>query len=96
MQQVPNPGLAGATASDQATQTIALLTYTENRVTNSFESADTRRNQLPCEAITVELTGYAPTGPASRFQAADLVEPIPLPLAAYGRSSRIRLPTKPR
>jgi RHS repeat-associated protein len=82
VQQVPNPGFAGLTASDQARQTTALLTYTENRATNSLESADTRRNPLPCEAITFELTGYAPTGPAARFRAADLVEPDP---AAFGR-----------
>src|SRR5206468_12688904 len=41
------------------------------------ESADTHRNPLPCEAITFELTGYAPTGPAGRFLAADLVESDP-------------------
>jgi RHS repeat-associated protein len=77
VQQVPNPGLAGLTASDQAKQTAALLTYTENLVTNPVESADTHRNPLPCEAIAFELTGYATTGPAGRFQAADLVEPNP-------------------
>ncbi len=63
--------------ADQAKQTTALLTYTENRVTNAIESADTHRNPLPCEALTFELTGYAPTGPAGRFQASDLVEPDP-------------------
>jgi RHS repeat-associated protein len=76
-EQVPNPGLAGLTASDQAKQTTALLTYTENLVTNSIESADTHRNPLPCEALTFELTGYAPTGLAGRFQPVDLVEPDP-------------------
>jgi RHS repeat-associated protein len=50
--------------------------------TNPIESADTHHNPLPCEALTFELTGYAPTGPAGRFQAADLVEPDP---AAVGR-----------
>ena len=47
-----------------------------------IESADTHRNPLPCEALTFELTGYAPTGAAGRFQASDLVEPDP---AAPGR-----------
>ena len=77
VQQVPNPGLSGLTASDQAKQTTALLTYIENRVSNAIESADTHRNPLPCEALTFELTGYTATGPAGRFQAVDLVEPDP-------------------
>ncbi|MFZ4699194.1 MAG: SpvB/TcaC N-terminal domain-containing protein, partial [Candidatus Methylumidiphilus sp.] len=77
VQQVPNPGLAEYTASDQATQTTPLLTYTENRVTKAIESSDTHRNPLPCEALTFDLTGYAATGPAGRFQASDLVEPDP-------------------
>jgi len=77
VQQIPNPGLAGLHAADQAGQTTALVTYTENRVTNPIESSDTHRNPLPCEALTFECTGYAPTGSAGRFQAADLVEPDP-------------------
>jgi RHS repeat-associated protein len=77
VQQVPNPGLAGLAVSDQAKQTTALLTYTQNRVTNAIEAADTHRNPMPCEAVTFELTGYAPTGPGARFQATDLVEPDP-------------------
>ena len=82
VQQVPNPGLTGLQTADQAKQTTPLLTYTENRVTNAIESPDTHRNPLPCEALTFELTGYAATGPAGRFQALDLVEPDP---AAPGR-----------
>lgn len=62
---------------DRTRQTTALLTYTENRVTNSIESIDTHRNPLPCEAITFELTGYPTTGSAGRYQAADFVEPDP-------------------
>ncbi|WP_232442242.1 SpvB/TcaC N-terminal domain-containing protein [Burkholderia ubonensis] len=76
VQVVPNPGLLGE-AADQAKQTTALLTYTENRVTNAIESLDTRRNPLPCEAVTYELTGYTPTASAGRFQASDFVEPDP-------------------
>jgi len=82
VQLVPNPGLTGQQSGDQARQTDALLTYTENRVTNSIESTGTRRNPLPCEAFTYELTGYTATGPATgpanlvrRFQAEDFVEP---------------------
>lgn len=82
VQLVPNPGLTGLQAGDQAKQTTPLLTYTENRVTNAIESSDTHRNPLPCEALTFELTDYGATGPAGRFQASDLVEPDP---AAPGR-----------
>jgi RHS repeat-associated protein len=88
-QLVPNPGLTGLQAGDQAKQTTPLLTYTENRVTNAIESPDTHRIPLPCEALTFELTGYtasgSATGPASlvrRFQASDFVESDP---AAPGR-----------
>ena len=62
---------------DRKRQTTALLTYSENRVTNAIESADTHRNPLPCEAVTFELTGYTTTGPAGRYQASDFVEPDP-------------------
>jgi RHS repeat-associated protein len=82
VQQVTNPGLTGLDAADQAKQTTALLTYTENRVTNAIETTDTYRTPLPCEALTFELTGYTSTGAAGRFQASDLVEPDP---AAAGR-----------
>jgi RHS repeat-associated protein len=82
VQQVPNPGLTGLDATDQAKQTTPLLTYTENRVTYAIETSDTYRTPLPCEALTFELTGYTPTGAAGRFQASDLVEPDP---ASAGR-----------
>ena len=62
---------------DRDRQTTALLTYTENRVTNAIESGDTTRNPLPCEVITFELTGYTPTGSAGKFRASDFVEPDP-------------------
>ncbi|MGF6851688.1 SpvB/TcaC N-terminal domain-containing protein [Paraburkholderia sp. CI3] len=67
---------------DRDRQTTALLTYTENRVTNAIGSSDTHRNPLPCEAITFELTGYTATGTAGRYRATDFVEPDP---AAPGR-----------
>jgi RHS repeat-associated protein len=82
VQLVPNPGLTGLQSVDQARQTTPLLNYTENRVTNPVEAADTHRIPLSSEALTFELTGYAPTGPAGRFQVSDLVEPNP---AAPGR-----------
>ena len=82
VQLAPNPGLAELHLADQVKQTTPLLTYTENLVTNPIESADAQRSPLPCEALTFELTGYAPTGVAGRFQATDFVEPDP---AAPGR-----------
>jgi RHS repeat-associated protein len=66
-----------STQWDRDRQTTALLTYTENRVTNAVASLDAHRNPLPCEAITFELTGYTATGAAGRFQASDFVEPDP-------------------
>ncbi len=77
VRQVPNPGLAKLQTADQARQTTPLLTYTENRVTNAIQSPDTYRNPLPCEALTFELTGYTPSGPAGRFQPSDLIESDP-------------------
>lgn len=65
------------TGEDWNKQEQRLITYTENRVTNAIEEADTYRTPLPYEALTFELTGYQPTGPASRYQAADFVEPDP-------------------
>lgn len=62
---------------DRAQQTTALITYTENRVTNGVDEDDSHRTPLPCETITWELTGYAATGQTERFQATDFVEPDP-------------------
>jgi len=54
-----------------------LVTYTQNRFTNAIDLDDDYRTPMPCEARTYELTGYAPTGPAGRFQASDFVKPDP-------------------
>ncbi|GAB6057244.1 SpvB/TcaC N-terminal domain-containing protein [Desulfonatronum parangueonense] len=80
VRQLPNPGLAELAKlgeDDQAKQTTALLTYTEHCVTNALDTPDTWRSPLPCEVLTYELTGFTPTGPASRFRSADFVEPDP-------------------
>lgn len=82
VQQVSNPDLAQLHAIDQVNQTTTLLTYTENHVTNAIETTDNYRNPLPCETITFELTGYAPTGSAGRFQTLDLIEPDPASLGS--------------
>nr|WP_281722007.1 SpvB/TcaC N-terminal domain-containing protein [Nitrosomonas nitrosa] len=73
-----------STQWDRDRQTTALLTYTENRVTNAIETSDTYRTPLPCEARTFELTDYTATGAADRFQATDLIEPDP------GAAGRLR------
>ncbi|HTZ21242.1 MAG TPA: toxin TcdB middle/C-terminal domain-containing protein, partial [Opitutaceae bacterium] len=61
--------------ADQGKQTTPLITYTENAFTNSLEGDDLHRAPLPCEAVTYELTGHQPTGPAGRFQSSDFVQP---------------------
>jgi RHS repeat-associated protein len=63
---------------DRDQQTTALLTYTENRVTNAVDSVDTYRTPLPCEAITYELTEFPATGPAGRYRVEDLIESDPI------------------
>ena len=60
-------------AEDQARQTLTLVTYTENDVTNSTNAANAYRTPLICDRHTYELTGYSPTGAAERFRAQDFV-----------------------
>jgi RHS repeat-associated protein len=62
---------------DRGKQTQTLITYTENGVTNPVEAADDHRTPLPCETRTYELTGYAPTGAAGRYQISDFVQTSP-------------------
>ena len=84
VQQIDNPGLNGLHSDDQAKQTTPLITYTENRVTNSIEFTDTHRSPSACQTLTFELTNYTPTGAAGRYQASDFVEPDP------GAAGRLR------
>jgi len=65
------------TPADQTRQGTTLVTYTENSYTNAVLEDDAYRAPLPAEASTFELTGYAPTGSAGRFQASDFVKPDP-------------------
>ena len=65
------------TPQDRAKQHSALITYTENGYTKAVDEDAAYRAPLPCEARTYELTGYAPTGPAGRFQRGDFVQPAP-------------------
>ncbi|WP_460821619.1 SpvB/TcaC N-terminal domain-containing protein [Nocardioides ungokensis] len=70
----PNPGLAGLDPADRAKQTATVVTYSQNRTTNAVVEPDGRRSPLPAEAVTFELTGFAPTSASGRFLASDLVE----------------------
>lgn len=72
------PDAALPLQADRDKQTRALITYTENRVTNALDdgaSPSVYRTPLPAEARTYELTGYTPTGPAGRFQNTDFLRP---------------------
>jgi RHS repeat-associated protein len=67
------------TDADRLKQTTALLTYTENDVTNPIDDpilfpAD-YRTPLPAETRTYELTGYTPTGELGRYRHEDFVQP---------------------
>lgn len=87
VQWVPNPALALLDPADRRKQTERLLTYTENEFTHAIDAPDAYRTPLPCESVTYELTGYTPSGPDGRYQAADFVEPDP---DAPGRLRHIR------
>ena len=60
-------------SQDQDKQTLTLVTYTENSVTNAISGDDSYRTPLPSEARTYELTGYSPSGHGGRFQISDFV-----------------------
>ncbi len=57
--------------ADRHKQTQALVTYTENRVTNPIDDdvayPNDYRTSLPAETRTYELTGFAPENNAMRF-----------------------------
>ena len=54
-------------ADDQAKQAQLLITYNENRFTNSPNGDDAYRTPLPCETRTYELTGLTPSTGQRRF-----------------------------
>ncbi|HEV8714046.1 MAG TPA: SpvB/TcaC N-terminal domain-containing protein [Candidatus Binatia bacterium] len=66
------PDLA-LSAEDRAKQTQTLITYTENRVTNTIEATDDYRTPLPCESRTYELTGLVLPVGRSRFSLAEVL-----------------------
>ncbi|MBR0861206.1 VCBS repeat-containing protein [Bradyrhizobium diazoefficiens] len=72
------PDLALPLQVDRDKQTRTLITYTENSFSNAIDDAlafpEAYRTPLPSEMRTFELTGYAPTGGAGRFQSADFVQ----------------------
>jgi RHS repeat-associated protein len=65
--EVPNPALNDLDPSDRKKQTQLLITYTENRVTNTVDAADDYRKPLPCESRTYELTGFTLSAGSDRF-----------------------------
>ncbi|MEJ2765234.1 SpvB/TcaC N-terminal domain-containing protein [Photobacterium sp. MCCC 1A19761] len=75
-----DPSLPQAAKDEQAK---THLTYTENLATNSVDSASAYRTPLAYEARTYELTGYVPSGAASRFRDKDLITPTPADPATY-------------
>jgi len=75
--EIPNPELNKLDLSDRPQQTQPLITYTENNFTKAMDAADDYRTPMPCETRTYELTGYAPSGGAGRFQSPDFVKPNP-------------------
>ncbi len=70
-------------AADQARQEKILITYTENRVTNAFESAADHRTPLPWESCTYELTELPLPVGRNRFTLQEILEAgaTALPLA---------------
>jgi RHS repeat-associated protein len=68
------------TKADREKQTLTLITYTQNDITNPIDDAahpDDYRTPLSAEARTFELTGYKPANSIGRFQISDFVQPDP-------------------
>lgn len=63
--------------ADRDKQAGTHLTYTESRLTNGINTTADYRTPVVCEARSFELTGYAATGSAGRFQDVDFVKPDP-------------------
>ncbi len=75
----PDPTLL---PDDRARQTRALVTYTENRVTNAVDEAWAYRTPLPSESRTYELTGFVPENGARFEFAAWMRDGLPLVASA--------------
>ncbi len=67
--------------ADRTKQTQTLITYTENQITNPIDDIalypSDYRMPMSAETRTYELTGYAGTSNAGRFQHSDLIQPDP-------------------
>jgi RHS repeat-associated protein len=59
--------------ADRDRQTQTFVTYIENRVTNTVDSAGNFRTPLPCEARTYEVTGLALATGRARFTPDDVL-----------------------
>ena len=67
----------GLTEGERACQSEPLVTYGETDFTNEIAQPDDYRTPALADSRTYELVGYPATGPAGRFQSADLVQPDP-------------------
>jgi len=78
VQEIPNEALNQLDPGDQEKQTLNIVTYTENGVTNPIDdvAVDPANYRAPllCDSRTYELTGYTPTGAGGRFHSADFVQ----------------------
>ncbi|HVG33225.1 MAG TPA: SpvB/TcaC N-terminal domain-containing protein [Pyrinomonadaceae bacterium] len=67
IENIPNPLLTLLSPPDRAKQTTALITYTENEVTNQVAEDDAHRTPMACETRAYELTGLMLPAGRSRF-----------------------------
>ncbi|HKP11146.1 MAG TPA: toxin TcdB middle/C-terminal domain-containing protein [Blastocatellia bacterium] len=67
VENIPNPLLELLSPPDRAKQTAALITYTENEVTNQVAEDDAHRTPMPAETRAYELTGLILAPGRARF-----------------------------
>jgi RHS repeat-associated protein len=93
--RIPNPELNRLEERDQEKQTLTLITYTENAVTNRVETEDEYRAPLPSESLSYELTGLVPNSERDRFTLQELrIAGVGAEEIAYELSPTSELPRK--